>query len=90
LYKIQILILLYIIQYSMNTKITKTFFGKDADFFIGKSIIIKDVTKLDRERSAVKVTFEEQSINQEIESSEFKEQSINQETYKMKLECKYD
>ena len=42
----------------MKQTLTKELFGKDADFFIGKCIIISDIEELDRERSAVKVTFE--------------------------------
>lgn len=42
----------------MNTTLTKEFFGEDADFFIGKCITISDIKELDRERSAVEVTFE--------------------------------
>lgn len=38
--------------------ITKTFFGEDADFFIGKVAKISEIKEIDRERSAVETTFE--------------------------------
>ena len=36
----------------------KEFFGKDADFFIGKCVKILDIKELERERSVVTITFE--------------------------------
>lgn len=37
---------------------TITLFGKEADFFLKNKVTISKVTELDRERSAVKITFE--------------------------------
>lgn len=42
----------------MKQTLTKEFYGKDADFFIGKFVKISDIKELDRERSVVKVIFE--------------------------------
>ena len=40
------------------TTLTKEFFGKEADFFLEAFISIVKIEKLDRERSAVKITFD--------------------------------
>jgi len=42
----------------MKQTITKTFFNEEADFFIGKFVKISEIKELDRERSAVEITFE--------------------------------
>jgi len=42
----------------MKQTLTKEFFGKDADFFIGKFVTISEIKELNRERSVVKITFE--------------------------------
>ena len=42
----------------MTQTLSKEFYGKDADFFIGKFVKILDIQEQDRERSVVKVTFE--------------------------------
>jgi len=43
----------------MKTTITKEFFGEEADFFINaKTSKISQIKKLDRERSAIAITFE--------------------------------
>jgi len=42
----------------MKQILKKNFFGKDADFFIGKFVIISEIKELDREGSAIEVTFE--------------------------------
>jgi len=42
----------------MKQTLTKTFFGKEANFFIGKFVKISEIKELDRERSAIKITFE--------------------------------
>ena len=42
----------------MTRTLRKEFFGKDAEFFIGKFVKISEIKELDRERSAVAITFE--------------------------------
>lgn len=41
----------------MTTK-TITLFGKEADFFLNHDVTIWHIEKIDRERSAVEITFE--------------------------------
>lgn len=42
----------------MTRTLTKEFFGEDADFFIGKFVKISEIKEIDRERSAIEITFE--------------------------------
>lgn len=42
----------------MKTTYTRTFYGEDAEFFIGKCIKISNIEELDRMVTVVKVTFE--------------------------------